>query len=131
RRLSANPIAAGAPGAAGAPIVLDISTSAIAEGKIQVAQNRNELLPEGYMVDSEGRPTRDPRVFYGPPEGALLPFGGQQGYGLSFFCEILAGALTGGGSTHPQNATASRLANNIPSATFAHASFWGVDAIDE
>ena len=128
RRLSANPIAAGTPGPAGAPIVLDISTSAIAEGKIQVAQNRNELLPEGCMVDSEGRPTRDPRVFYGPPEGALLPFGGHKGYGLSFFCEILAGALTGGGSTHPQNATASRLVNNMMSVVFDPAAFSGAQA---
>ena len=123
RRLSANPIAAGAPGPAGAPIVLDISTSAIAEGKIQVAQNRNELLPEGCTVDSEGRPTRDPRAFYGPPEGALLPFGGHKGYGLSFFCEILAGALTGGGSTHPENATAARLVNNMTSVVFDPAAF--------
>jgi uncharacterized oxidoreductase len=80
------------------------------------------------MVDSEGRPTRDPRVFYGPPEGALLPFGGHKGYGLSFFCEILAGALTGGGSTHPQNATASRLVNNMMSVVFDPAAFSGAQA---
>ncbi len=128
RRLSANPIAAGAPGPAGASLVLDISTSAIAEGKIQVARNRNELLPEGCTVDSEGRATRDPRAFYGPPEGALLPFGGHKGYGLSFFCEILAGALTGGGSTHPDNATARRLVNNMMSVVFDPAAFSGAAA---
>src|SRR5258706_215913 len=96
RRLSANPIAASAPGPGGAPLVLDISTSAIAEGKIQVAKNRGELLPPGCTIDSEGRPARDPVAFYGPPVGALLPMCGHKGYGLSVFCEILAGALSGG-----------------------------------
>ena len=88
-------------GAGGAPLVLDMSTSAIAEGKIQVAPNRGEMLPPGCTIDSEGRPNRDPAVFYGPPPGALLPFGGHKGYGLSVFCEIFAGALTGGQTTHP------------------------------
>ena len=128
RRLSANPIAAGAPGPNGAPLVLDMSTSAIAEGKIQVAKNRGELLPPGCTIDGEGRPNRDPAVFYGPPVGALLPFGGHKGYGLSIFCEIFAGALSGGQTTHPQNATAGRLVNNMLSLVFDAESFCGADA---
>jgi uncharacterized oxidoreductase len=128
RRLSANPIAAGAPGPDGAPLVLDMSTSAIAEGKIQVAKNRGELLPSGCTIDSEGRPNRDPAVFYGPPVGALLPFGGHKGYGLSIFCEIFAGALSGGQTTHPQNATAGRLVNNMLSLVFNAESFCGAEA---
>jgi hydroxycarboxylate dehydrogenase B len=127
RRLSANPIAAGAPGADGAPLVLDMSTSAIAEGKIQVAKNRGELLPPGCTIDSEGRPNRDPTVFYGPPVGALLPFGGHKGYGLSIFCEIFAGALSGGQTTNPQNATAGRLVNNMLSVVFDAESFCGAE----
>src|SRR5437870_4347267 len=63
RRLSANPIAAGAPGPDGAPLVLDVSTSAIAEGKIQVAKNRGELLPPGCTIDSEGAPPATPWRF--------------------------------------------------------------------
>ena len=106
RRLSANPIAAGAPGPDGAPLILDISTSSIAEGKIQVARNQGLALPENCVIDASGRSTRDPSEFYGPPAGAMLPMGGHKGYGLSIFCEILAGALTGGGTTHPDNATA-------------------------
>ena len=128
RRLSANPIAAGAPGADGAPLMLDMSTSAIAEGKIQVAKNRRELLPPGCTIDSEGHPNRDPEAFYGPPVGALLPFGGHKGYGLSIFCEIFAGALSGGQTTHPQNATAGRLVNNMLSLVFDAESFCGADA---
>jgi uncharacterized oxidoreductase len=125
RRLSANPVAAGAPGPDGVPLVLDMSTSAIAEGKIQVARNRGETLPEGATIDAHGRPNRDPDAFYGPPPGALLPFGGHKGYALSVFCEILAGALTGGQTTHPDNPSAARLANNILSVVFDSAAFCG------
>jgi len=128
RRLSANPIAAGAPGPNGAPLVLDISTSAIAEGKIQVAKNRGEQLPEGCTIDAAGNPNRDPVTFYGPPAGALLPVGGHKGYGLSIFCEILAGALSGGQTTNPDNATAGRLVNNMTSVIFDPAAFCGEDA---
>lgn len=112
RRLSANPIAAGAPGPNGA-IVLDIATSATAEGKIQVARNKGEALPEGLVLDGHGAPTTSPDAFYGPPAGAILPFGAHKGYGLSVMCELLAGALTGGGSSHPRNASAWRLVNNM------------------
>jgi uncharacterized oxidoreductase len=112
RRLSANPIAAGAPGPHG-PIVLDIATSATAEGKIQVARNKGESLPAGLVLDGHGAPTSEPDAFYGPPAGAILPFGGHKGYGLSVFCELLAGALTGGGTSHPENPSAWRLVNNM------------------
>ena len=125
RRLSANPIAAGAARRDGFPLVLDMSTSAIAEGKIQVARMRGEQLPPGCTIDAEGRPNRDPDVFYGPPEGALLPMGGHKGYGLSVFCEILSGALSGGQTTHPGNATAGRLVNNMLSVVFDPDAFCG------
>ena len=130
RRLSANPIAASAPGPDGAPLVLDISTSTIAEGKIQVAKNHGEQLPPGCTIDSEGRPNQDPAVFYGPPEGALLPMGGHKGYGLSIFCEIFAGALSGGQTTNPANATAGRLVNNMLSLVFDAESFCGAQAFN-
>jgi uncharacterized oxidoreductase len=113
RRLSANPIAAGAPGPDGKPLVFDVSTSAVAEGKVRVAKNKGEMLPEGVALDHEGKPIRDPNAFYGPPMGALLPFGGHKGSGLSFFAEIFAGSLTGGYSSHPKNPTADRFVNNM------------------
>jgi uncharacterized oxidoreductase len=127
RRLSANPIAAGAPAADGAPMILDMSTSAIAEGKIQVARNQGKQLPEGCTIDADGMPNRDPERFYGPPPGALLPIAGHKGSGLSVFCEILAGALTGGLTTNPANETAGRLVNNMTSILFDPAAFCGVD----
>ena len=101
RRLSANPIAAGVPVKGRRPLILDIATSAIAEGKIQVAKNKGEQLPPGLVLDGKGRPTTDPKAFYAEPPGAILPFGGHKGSGLSFFCEILAGSLTGGHASNP------------------------------
>ncbi len=100
RRLSANPIAAGVPRPGTWPLILDMSTSAIAEGKIRVALNKQTQAPAGCLIDSQGRPTTDPKVFYGEP-GAILPFGGHKGYGLGVLTEILAGALTGGGCSKP------------------------------
>jgi uncharacterized oxidoreductase len=104
RRLSANPIAAGVPVPGGSPILLDMSACTIAEGKIRVALNKGVAVPDNCLIDPEGRPTNDPKVFYGPPPGAILPIAGHKGYGLSVLCEILAGALTGGGCSNPANA---------------------------
>lgn len=123
RRLSANPIAAGAPVEGCAPLILDIATSAVAEGKIQLAHSRREAIKPGLVVDGQGRPTTDPEVFYAHPPGAIFPFGEHKGSGLSIFCEILAGSLTGGGSSHPENATAGRLVNNMLSLAFDPAAF--------
>lgn len=101
RRLSANPIAVGIPHGPGRPIVLDMSTCAIAEGKIRVAFNKGEAVPDNCIIDHDGRPTTDPKVFYGDPPGAILPIGGHKGFGLGVVVEILAGALTGNGCTRP------------------------------
>ena len=110
RRLSANPIAAGIPRTGTWPLIVDISTSAVAEGKIRVALHRGEPVPAGAIIDPEGNPTDDPRVFYGPPPGAILPFGGHKGYALGVLAEVLGGALTGGGCTAPG---VTRLSNGM------------------
>jgi hydroxycarboxylate dehydrogenase B len=104
RRLSANPIAAGVPVAGGPPLLLDMSACTIAEGKVRVALNRGVAVPEGCLIDAAGRPTTDPRVFYADPPGAILGIAGHKGYGLAVLCEVLAGALTGGGCSDPANA---------------------------
>jgi hydroxycarboxylate dehydrogenase B len=113
RRLSTNPIAAGAPIPGQPPMILDMATSVVAEGKIRVARDRGDTLPEAYFVDAEGNPSRDPNAFYADPPGEILPFGGHKGFGLAIFCEILAGSLTGGASSHPSNPTVERMANNM------------------
>ena len=110
RRISANPIAAGIPVQNGSPLILDISTSTIAEGKIRLALNQGVPVPDHCIIDALGRPTNDPKVFYGNPPGAILPFGGHKGYGLAMIAEMLAGALTGSSCSNPN---ASRVVNGM------------------
>lgn len=131
RRLSANPIAAGIPGPDGAPIILDIATAMIAEGKINVALNKGEILPEGAVLDGRGRPTRDPASFYANPPGAILPFGAHKGSGLSVVAEILAGSLTGAGSSSAAGPTAGRLVNNMLTILIDPARFSSVEAFGD
>ena len=131
RRLSANPIAAGVPLAGAAPLVLDIATSMVAEGKIQVARNKGERLAGGLVLDGHGQPTTDPESFYASPPGAILPFGGHKGSGLSFFCEVLAGSLSGGFASNPQTPTAGRLVNNMLSLAFDPDAFGSAEAFAE
>lgn len=99
-RMSPNPIAVGIPTGGEFPIVVDMTTSVVAEGKIRVKRNLGEALPEGWVIDGEGNPTTDPAKFYGPPRGAILPFGGMsahKGYALSIVVDVLSGALGGAG----------------------------------
>jgi uncharacterized oxidoreductase len=124
RRLSANPIAAGVPVPSGPPLILDISTCTIAEGKIKVAFHKGDKVPDGCILDSDGRPTDDPRAFYASPPGAILPLGGHKGYGLSVIAEVLAGALTGGACSH---FGVDRVANNMLSIVLDPAFFQATD----
>jgi uncharacterized oxidoreductase len=99
-RMSPNPIAVGVPTGGEFPIVVDMTSSVVAEGKIRVKRNLGETLPEGWVIDGEGNPTTDPAKFYGPPRGAILPFGGitaHKGYALSIVVDVLSGALGGAG----------------------------------
>lgn len=103
-RISTNPVAIGVPtGAADAdgsePTVLDISTSAVANGKVKVRLFAKEPCPAGWLQDAEGNPTTDPAVRFSDPRGTLLPMGGEQGYkgfGLGLFLDFLVGGLAGG-----------------------------------
>src|SRR6266704_2100968 len=95
-RLGTNPISIAVPSDLEAPFYLDMATSAVAAGKIQLAAARGEEIPQGWIVDSEGRQTTDPRQFRNG--GALLPLGGTEGYkgsGLAAMVEVLCGLLTG------------------------------------
>ena len=84
-----NPIAVGVPTGDDAPFVIDIATSMIAEGKIQVARSRGEDLPEGYIVDKSGNPSVKPADFY--DGGFLLPFGLHKGYSMGLLVCLLGG----------------------------------------
>lgn len=110
RRLSANPISIAIPRSSGPPILVDISTCAIAEGKVRSLLNREKQLPPNCIIDAEGRPSTNPADLYGPPQGALLPFGEHKGFGLGLVIDILAGALSGGGCSRP---TTERAGNSF------------------
>jgi LDH2 family malate/lactate/ureidoglycolate dehydrogenase len=96
RLLGTNPLALAAPRADGAPVVLDIATAAVAEGKLSLARDAGASIPVGLVVDGEGRPSESPSAFY--DGGALLPFGSHKGSGISVFIEILGGILSGAGA---------------------------------
>jgi uncharacterized oxidoreductase len=113
RRLGASPIAMGFPRPPAAPFVLDFSTSYYAVGKLRVARNKGELLPEAAVVTADGEPTRDPNAYFGPPEGAMIPFGGHKGYALNVFTDLLAGLLSGGGADYPPPGTDEQGGNNL------------------
>ena len=96
-RLATNPLAYAVP-TGGDPIVADISTSVVPEGKIRVHRNQGKPLAEGWVIDADGNPTTDPNKFYGPPMGGILPLGGtagHKGFALSLLVEILGSALAG------------------------------------
>jgi LDH2 family malate/lactate/ureidoglycolate dehydrogenase len=95
-RLGTNPICFAIPSNLEGPLVFDMATSAAAAGKINVATARGEQVPAGWLIDSEGKPSTDPKVLRAG--GALLPLGGTEGYkgtGLAAIVEILSGLLTG------------------------------------
>ncbi len=114
RRLSTNPLAIGVPVANGEPVILDITTSMVAEGKLMVARNKGEHVPPGWIVDKHGQSTTDPNDFY--DGGALLTVGAHKGSGLSIVTDLLAGALTMGRSSDPNDKI---LRNNMLSIFIA------------
>ncbi len=114
RRLSTNPITIGIPVNGGDPVIVDITTSMVAEGKLFVAINKGEQVPAGWIVDKNGRPTTDPDDFYAG--GALLTVGGHKGSGLSIAVDLLAGAISTGKSSDPRDTI---LRNNMLSIYIA------------
>ena len=98
RLLGTNPIAWGAPRTTGKPpIVVDFATASIAEGKLRIAHAIGSKAPLGAVVDKRGQPTTDTAAFY--DGGALTTFGGHKGFGLSVMAELMAGMLSGSGSS--------------------------------
>ena len=94
--LGTNPFAYSIPTAGPEPIFMDIASSAVAGGKIRIAQRLNQKVPESWLVDAEGVPTTDPFVY--PQHGSLMPFAGHKGYGFATLIETLSGLLTAGAS---------------------------------
>jgi uncharacterized oxidoreductase len=122
RRFSTAPFTVGVP-LPGRPLVLDFATSLVAEGKVLVASNGGKALPPDALIEPDGRLSGDPHTLYGEypvigprnpsnGAGAIRAFGEHKGSGLAFMCEMLAGALTGGGTSGPIEARG-RIANGM------------------
>ncbi|MEM2878469.1 MAG: Ldh family oxidoreductase [Candidatus Hadarchaeales archaeon] len=88
--LGTNALAIGLP--TEPPTLLDMAMSVAARGKLVDAMKKGERIPEGWAIDSQGRPTTDPAEGL---KGALTPFGGPKGYALAFVLELLAGPMVG------------------------------------
>lgn len=88
------PISIGVPTEAELPILLDAALGMSSRGKILYYAEKGMVLPDGWLVDADGRPTNDPN--WVKNGGWILPIGGHKGWGLILACEILSGLLTGG-----------------------------------
>jgi LDH2 family malate/lactate/ureidoglycolate dehydrogenase len=88
--LSTNPIAIAVPAGDEPIVLLDIATTVAAYGKVKVAAQKGESIPDDWMIDRQGKPITDPKR---SSEGSLLPIGGYKGYGLAVMIGLLAGAL--------------------------------------
>jgi L-2-hydroxycarboxylate dehydrogenase (NAD+) len=126
-RLGTNPISVAVPSGRERPFVLDMATSGVPRGKIEVYKRLGKALPLGWATDERGIATTDAaRVIENPthrPGGALLPhggvdelLGGHKGYGLAFLVDILCGILPGAGyadTVYPKNAEGKPLPANV------------------
>ena len=103
-RYGTNPCCIGVPLKGREPFVLDFATSRVAQGKMRVAHNQGQQVEPGLLLDEHGVPTTDPRVVVAPAIpglfGSLIAFGEHKGYGMAVACELLGGALSGGGTAH-------------------------------
>jgi hydroxycarboxylate dehydrogenase B len=113
-RFGTNPVCVAIPAAEpGRPIILDMATSAMALGKVRVARNKGEQLRPGVLLGADGQPTTDPGAMYRQPRGALMAFGEHKGYALAFICEILGGAIAGGGTMRPESQSTGTTTNGM------------------
>ena len=92
KTVGANPWSIATPGGSHTPVVLDISNTSVARGKIYSALQKKQEIPLGWAIDQDGKPTTDPQSAL---DGIMLPVGEHKGYGISFMMDILSGVLTG------------------------------------
>ena len=101
--MAGNPIGFGVPGKSRPPLVTDISTATAAGGKVLIALQAGEKIPDHWVLDAAGQPTSDPEAFMTKDLellGAMRPFGEHKGYALALFAEVIGGILTGYGPAY-------------------------------
>jgi LDH2 family malate/lactate/ureidoglycolate dehydrogenase len=92
KRVGTNPWSWAAPAGARPPMVLDIANTGVARGKIYLAKQKGQSIPQGWALDAAGAPTTDPSAAIG---GIILPMAGHKGYGIALMMDVLSGVLTG------------------------------------
>ena len=92
--LGTNPWSIAAPGPEGRVVAVDIANTAVARGKIYLARNKGEPIPDTWALSPDGAPTTDPAQAL---LGVVLPMAGHKGYAITFLMDVLSGALTGSG----------------------------------
>jgi uncharacterized oxidoreductase len=113
-RLSTNPICIALPAAEpGRPMILDMATCKVALGKVRVARNEGRVLAPDLIIDSDGWPTTNPQAMFEEPAGAILPLAEHKGYALGLACELLVGALAGGGTLKLANQDKRTITNGM------------------
>lgn len=90
--IGTNPYSFGVPVKQGSPIIADMASSVVARGKIIMAAKENNVIPEGWAIDTEGYPTCNAQKAL---DGSVLPFGGPKGYSIALMIDIMSGVLTG------------------------------------
>lgn len=90
--LGTNPFTVSVPADKEANIILDMATSLVPRGRIEVSERNDESIPIGWGLDVDGNPTEDPAEVL---KGTLLPVGGPKGYGMAIIVDILSGLMTG------------------------------------
>jgi len=86
-----NPWSIAAPAGRHAPLLMDMANTAVARGKIYLARQRHERIPEGWAIDSAGQATTDPQTAI---DGIILPMAGHKGYAIAVAMDVLAGVLS-------------------------------------
>ena len=89
-----NPWSIAAPAGRHAPMVMDIANTGVARGKVYLARQRGEAIPEGWAINAAGAPTTDAQEAI---DGIILPMAQHKGYVISMMMDVLAGVLTGSG----------------------------------
>lgn len=107
--LGSNPLSYAIPVKGGNPILLDIATSTVAGGKVFQAAARHEPIPPGWIIDENGQPTVDAKLF--PDRATLTSFSAHKGYGIALLIEVLSAVISG-----------AAIASGVPSWSFSDAS---------
>jgi LDH2 family malate/lactate/ureidoglycolate dehydrogenase len=127
-RLGTNPIAFGFPGPGPDHVVVDVSTTQAARGKVLVAAATGQSIPDSWAFDADGNPTTDPTRAL-PPAGTLAPLGGHKGYALAVVVDLLCGAL--GGPYPPAESVVFVAAFDVASVTTAGEYATAVRSLEE